>query len=113
MVPNLFKLFRDFQKFQGEIKKVQDELIKEEVVGSSGAGMVEVTVNGKLEVVDVKIEKRLLEGKNIKMLQDLIIAAVNDALRKAQDKVKEKFAQVAGDLNFPQLGIPDILNQSQ
>jgi hypothetical protein len=112
MVPNLLKLFKDFQKLQGEIKKIQEELIKEEITGSSGAGMVEVTVNGKLEVVDVKIEKRLLEGRDIQMLQDLIVAAVNDALRRAQERVREKFTEIAGGLSLPELGIPDILNQN-
>lgn len=112
MVPNLLKLFKDFQKLQGEIKKIQEELIKEEVTGSSGAGMVEVTVNGKLEVVDVKIEKRLLEGRDIQMLQDLIVAAVNDALRRAQERVREKFTEIAGGSGLPELGIPDILNQN-
>jgi len=112
MVPNLFKLFKDFQKLQGEIKKIQEELVKEEVTGSSGAGMVEVTVNGKLEVVDVKIEKRLLEGRDMQMLQDLIVAAVNDALRKAQERVREKFTEIAGGLSLPEPGVPDILNQN-
>ena len=112
MVPNLFKLFKDFQKLQGEIKKIQDTLAKEEVRGSSGAGMVEVTVNGKLEAVDMRIEKKLLEGKNLQMLQDLIVAAINDAMRKAQEKMKEKIGEVSGELGLPGLNIPDMLNSA-
>lgn len=100
MIPNLFKLFKDFQKLQGEMKKIQDDLEKEEVTGSSGAGMVEVTLNGKLEAVDVKIEKTLLENKNLQMLQDLLIAAINDAIKKTQERIKEKMGEVAGELNL-------------
>jgi len=61
MIPGLIKLFKNFQKLQGEIKKIQEDLVKEEVIGSSGAGMVEATVNGKLEVVDIKIDKKKLK----------------------------------------------------
>ena len=112
MVPNLFKMLKDFQKLQGEIKKIQDTLAKEEVRGSSGAGMVEVTVNGKLEAVDMRIEKKLLEGKNLQMLQDLIVAAINDAMRKAQEKMKEKIGEVSAELGLPGLNIPDMLNSA-
>lgn len=112
MFPNLFKLFRDFQKFQGEMKRIQDELAKEEIVGSSGAGMVEVTLNGKLEAIDVKIEKKLLEGKNLQMLQDLIVAAINDAIKKAKEKAKEKIGEIAGELDLSGFNIPGIFNNA-
>jgi len=113
MIPNLFKFLKDLQKFQGEMKKIQEELACEKVTGSSGAGMVEVVINGKLEVVDIKIEKKLLEGKNIQMLEDLIVAAVNDAIKKIQEKIGEKFGEITGGLGLPQLDIPGIFNQNQ
>ena len=110
MIPNLFKLFKDFQKFQGEIKKIQDELAKEKVTGSSGAGMVEVTVNGKLETIDIKIEKELLQDKNLQILQDLIVAAINDAIKKAQGMMKEKVGEITGELGLSGLNVPGMLN---
>ncbi|MBE0479027.1 YbaB/EbfC family nucleoid-associated protein [Candidatus Aerophobetes bacterium] len=110
MIPNVFKLFKDFQRFQGEMKKIQEELAKEEVVGSSGAGMVEVTLNGKLEAVDVKIEKTLLRSKDGQMLQALIVAAINDAIKKAQEKMNEKMGEVMGELNLSGLNIPGLPN---
>ncbi|HDZ49766.1 MAG TPA: YbaB/EbfC family nucleoid-associated protein, partial [Candidatus Aerophobetes bacterium] len=86
---DMAKLLRQFQKMQGDMKKIQKEVAKEEVTGSSGGGMVEVTINGKLEVVDIKIEKKLMEEKDKEMLEDLILAAVNKALLKAQQLAKE------------------------
>ncbi len=112
MIPNFFKLFKDFQKLQGKIKEVQEELVREEVTGSSGAGMVEVTVNGRLEVVDIKIEKSLLEEKNIGLIQDLLISAVNDALKKAQEMIREKLREAAGGLDLSDLSIPGMLDQN-
>lgn len=108
MFPNLFKLFKDFQKFQAEVKRIEEELAKEEVTGSSGGGMVEVTLNGRLEAVDIRIEEGLLETKNLKMLQDLILAAFNNAMGKAQEKFKEKIGKITGGLGFPGINsIPD------
>lgn len=113
MIPNLFKLLKDFQKFQGEMKKLQEDLASEEVTGSSGAGMVEVVINGKLEVIDVRIERKLLEGKDVQMLQDLIVAAVNDAIKKIQERIGKKFGELTGSLDLPQFDIPGIFNQNQ
>jgi len=112
MIPNLFRLFKDFQKLQGEMKKIQEELEKEEITGSSGAGMVEVTLNGKLEAVDVKIEESVLDQKNLQMLQDLLVAAINDAIKKAQQRVKEKMGQIVGDLDISELSIPGISDET-
>lgn len=113
MIPNFLKFFKDLQKFQGEMKKIQEELASEKVTGTSGAGMIEVVMSGKLEVIDIKIEKKLLERKNIQMLQDLIVAAVNDAIKKAQGKIGEKFGEVTGGLGLSQFDIPGMFNQNQ
>lgn len=108
MIPNLFKLFKDFQKIQGEMEKIQGELEGEEVTGSSGAGMVEVTLNGKLEAIDVRVEESILKNKNLQMLQDLLVAAINDAIKKAQAKMKERMGEIAGGLDLSGLNIPGI-----
>ena len=108
MIPDVSKFLRQFQKIQGEMKKVQEELAKEEVTGSSGGGMVEVTINGKFEVVDVRIEKKLLKGDDAEMLEDLILAAVNSAMSKVQELIKERLGQITGGLQLPGMGIPGL-----
>ncbi len=108
MIPDVMKLLRQFQKIQGEMKKVQEEIAKEEVTGSSGGGMVEVTINGKFEVVDIRIEKKLLKGDDAEMLEDLILAAVNSAMSKVQELIKERLGQITGGLQLPGMGIPGL-----
>lgn len=108
MIPDVMKLLRQFQKIQGEVKKIQEEIAKEEVTGSSGGGMVEVTINGKFEVVDVRIEKKLLKGDDAEMLEDLILAAVNSAMSKVQELIKERLGQITGGLQLPGMGIPGL-----
>jgi len=109
MIMDMAKLLRQFQKMQGDIKKIQKEIAKEKVTGSSGGGMVEVTINGKLEVVDIKIEKKLMEEKDVEMLEDLVLAAVNKALLKAQQLAKERMGRLTGGLNIPGMDIPGML----
>lgn len=109
MIMDMAKLLRQFQKMQGDMKKIQKEIAKEKVTGSSGGGMVEVTISGKLEVVDIKIEKKLTEEKDVEMLEDLILAAVNEALLKAQQLTKERMGRLAGGLNVPGMDIPGML----
>lgn len=109
MIMDMAKLLTQFQKMQGDMKKIQKEIAKEKVTGSSGGGMVEVTINGKLEVVDIKIEKKLLEEKDKEMLEDLVLAAVNKALGKAQQLTKERMGRLAGGLNIPGIDIPGML----
>jgi len=108
MIPDVMKLLRQFQKIQGEMKKIQEEIAKEEVTGSSGGGMVEVTINGKFEVVDVRIEKKLLKGDDAEMLEDLILGAVNSAMSKVQELIKERLGQITGGLQLPGMGIPGL-----
>ncbi|MEA1964349.1 MAG: YbaB/EbfC family nucleoid-associated protein [Candidatus Aerophobetes bacterium] len=106
----MFKLLKQFQKMQGEMKKVQGEMAKEKVIGSSGAGMVEVTINGKFELIDVHIEKRLLEGKDAEMLEDLMVSAVNNGISKVRELIKQKMAQFTGGLNISEMGIPELFS---
>jgi DNA-binding YbaB/EbfC family protein len=108
MIPDVMKLLRQFQKLQGEMKKIQEEIAKEEVTGSSGGGMVEIAINGKFEVVDVRIEKKLLKGDDAQMLEDLILAAVNSAMSKVQELIKERLGQITGGLQLPGMGIPGL-----
>ena len=108
MIMDMAKLLKQFQKLQGDFKRIQKEIAKEKVTGSSGGGMVEVTINGKLEVVDIKIDRKLLAEKDMEMLEDLILAAVNTAITKAQQLVKEKMGELAGGLNISGMEIPGM-----
>ena len=109
MIMDMAKLLRQFQKMQRDMKKIQKEISKEKVTGSSGAGMIEVTMSGKLEVIGMKIEKKLVEEKDVEMLEDLILAAVNKALLKAQQLAKERMGGLAGGMNVPGMDIPGML----
>ena len=92
------------QKLQDEMGKIQEESRKKTVTASSGGGMVSVTANGAFEVLSLNIEKDVVDPDDIEMLQDLIIAAVNEALRRAQDMVSEDMGKVTGGLQIPGLG---------
>jgi len=93
---------------QEKMEKVQEELEQRTVEGSAGGGMVTVLVNGKLEVVDLKIDPQVINPEDVSMLEDLIIAAVNDALRRAQEIMAEELSKLAGGLNIPGLKLPGL-----
>jgi DNA-binding YbaB/EbfC family protein len=94
------------QELQQKIKKMQEELIHKEAVGSSGGDMVKVTVNGKHEVLDINISKEVVNSEDIEMLEDLVVAAVNDAMHKMDEIIKLEMAKVTGGLNIPGLEVP-------
>ncbi len=97
-------MMRQAKKMQQEMGKIQEEAKKKTVEASVGGGMVTVIANGGMEIVSVKIEKDVVNPEDIEMLQDLIVAAVNEALRRAQQMVNEEIGKVAGGLNIPGLG---------
>ncbi len=91
------------QKIQAQIAKVQEELAQKTIEASAGGGMIIVVVNGKQEIVSIKIEPEVIDAKDIEMLQDLVIAAVNEALRKSQEMVSEEMRKITGGLQIPGL----------
>ena len=91
------------QKIQSQIAKVQEELAQKTIEASAGGGMITVVVSGKQEVVSIKIEPEVVDPKDVEMLQDLVVAAVNEALRKAQEMVAEEMSKVTGGLQIPGL----------
>jgi len=93
---------------QEKMEKVEEELEQRTVEGSAGGGMVMVLVNGKLEIVDLKIDPQVVNPEDVSMLEDLIIAAVNDALRRAQEIMAEELSKMAGGLNIPGLKLPGL-----
>jgi DNA-binding YbaB/EbfC family protein len=88
---------------QEKMAKIQQDLAKKSITGSAGGGMVSVTVNGQGDVLSVLVEKTVVDPQEIDMLQDLIVAATNDALRKAKELSKRELAQLTGGLNLPGL----------
>lgn len=97
-------LMKQAQKMQQEMGKVQEESKKKTVEASAGGGMVVAVANGALEIVSLKIEKDVVNPDDIEMLQDLIAAAVNEALRRAQQMVSEDMGKLTGGMNIPGLG---------
>ncbi|MEJ5299585.1 MAG: YbaB/EbfC family nucleoid-associated protein [Thermodesulforhabdaceae bacterium] len=93
---------------QEKMAKVQEELEQRTVEGSAGGGMVTVVVNGKLEVIDLKIDPQVVNPEDVSMLEDLIIAAVNEALRRAQEIMAEELSKLAGGLNISGLKLPGL-----
>ncbi len=88
---------------QAKIAKMQEELKEKTVEASSGGGMVKVVCDGQQNIVSIEIEPELLEEKDVEMLQDLILAAVNDALRRSREIAEEEMGKITGGLNFPGL----------
>ncbi len=99
----LGQMMKQAQKMQAQILKIQEEMAERSVEASSGGGMVTVTANGKQEVLSIRIEPEVVDPDDIDMLQDLVAAAVNEALKKAQEMVSEEMAKVTGGLQLPGL----------
>ena len=91
------------QELQERLAKVQEAAAARTVDASAGGGMVTATVNGRLEVVRLHIEPAVLEGGDVQMLEDLIIAAVNQAIRAAQQQMAEEMSKLTGGLKIPGL----------
>jgi DNA-binding YbaB/EbfC family protein len=100
---NLGNIMKQAQKMQAQIAKVQEELADKTVEASAGGGMVTVVVNGKQEVLSIKIEPEVIDAQDKEMLQDLVVAAVNEGLRKSQEMVAEEMKKITGGLQIPGL----------
>lgn len=94
-------IIRQAQQLQAKILKVQEEMANRTAEASAGGGMVTVVANGKQEIVSLKVEKEVVNPEDLEMLQDLIVAAVNAALKKAQEMVAEEMKKLTGGLYIP------------
>jgi hypothetical protein len=97
-------LMRQAQKMQEEMMKAQEEAKKKTVEATAGGGMVTVVANGAGQIVSIKIEKDVVDPEDIDMLQDLILAASNEALRRAQELVSDEMSKLTGGLQIPGMG---------
>src|SRR5215831_14698858 len=93
-------LMKQAQQMQQKMMKLQEEIAKKELDASAGGGMVTVTVNGKKEVLRIKIEPQVVDPNDVEMLQDLIIAGVNEALRRADEMMTEEVSKLTGGLKI-------------
>ena len=100
-IPSMGNLMRQAQQLQTKMAKLQEELGEKTVEASSGGGMVSVVVNGRQEVLSIKIDREVINPDDADMLQDLIMAAVNDGITKAKSMVNEEMSSITGGLNLP------------
>jgi len=98
---NLGQLMKQAQEMQAKMAEMQESLTEIEVSGSSGGGMVQVTLNGKSEMRSVKIDPSLAGPDEVEVLEDLIVAAFNDAKAKVEARVQEEMAKLTGGLELP------------
>jgi nucleoid-associated protein EbfC len=96
-------MMKQAQKLQAKMVKLQEELAEKTVETSAGGGMVKVIANGKQQIVSIKIEKEVVDPEDVEMLQDLVLAAVNDALAKSQEMVSGEMSKLTGGLKIPGL----------
>lgn len=103
MMGGMQNLIKQAQSMQNKIMKVQEELDSYKVKGSAGGGMVTATVNGKQELVEININREVVNPDDVEMLQDLIIAAVKEAQKKASEHAQREMEKVTGGLPIPGL----------
>ena len=102
---NIQQMMKQAQKMQKKMEEIQEEAAKETVEASAGGGMVTVKVNGRQELISINIEEDVVSSDDIEMLQDLVVAAVNEGIKKSKDMVEQKMSAITGGLglNLPGL----------
>jgi DNA-binding YbaB/EbfC family protein len=100
---NMSQMMKQAKKMQEEMAKTQAEMQAKIFEGSAGGGAVLASVTGKQQLVEIQIKPEVVDPEDVEMLQDLIIAAVNDAVKQSQDTVSAEMAKITGGLNIPGL----------
>ncbi|MFP4017288.1 MAG: YbaB/EbfC family nucleoid-associated protein [Halanaerobiales bacterium] len=98
---NMNKLMKQAQQMQAKMAKMQEELEEKTVEATAGGGVVKVVVNGKQELLDIQIDPDAVDPEDVEMLEDLILAAVNEGMRKVQDMVNSEMGKLTGGMNIP------------
>ena len=98
---NMGKMMKQMQKLQKDMAKLQEELAEREVEATAGGGAVTVVANGGNEIVDIQINPEVIDPEDAEMLEDLVLAAVNEALKKAQELVTQEMGKLTGGMNLP------------
>lgn len=100
---NMGNMMKQAQKLQSKMLRIQEELAEKTVESTAGGGMISVVANGRQQILSIKIDKEVVDPDDVEMLQDLILAAVNDALNKAQEMVAGEMSKLTGGFNLPGL----------
>ena len=98
---NLGQMLKQAQELQAKMTEMQEKLADVEVIGASGGGMVQVTLNGKAEARRVKIDPALMDPADTEVLEDLLVAALNDAKAKVEAELREKMSELTGGITLP------------
>ncbi len=98
-------LMKEAQKLQAQMEAIQAEAAKKKVEATAGGGMVTVEVNGKQEIVSIKIEREVINADDAQMLEDLVMAACNEALRKSREMMQAELGKLSAGLKIPGLGM--------
>jgi DNA-binding YbaB/EbfC family protein len=98
-------MMKEAQKLQAQMAALQEEVGKRKVEATAGGGMVTVEANGKQELVSIKIDPEVISKDDAQMLEDLVLAACNEALRKSRELVQQELGKLTGGLNIPGLGM--------
>ena len=107
--PDFGAILKQAQQMQADMAKAQEELKNESVEATVGGGMVSVKMSGDLELQEIKIDPEAVDPEDVEMLQDMVLAAVNEALRAAQELASSKLGGIAGDLGgLGGLGLPGL-----
>jgi len=100
---NMNNMLKQVQKMQKQMEEMQGELEQREVEASAGGGAVNVKVTGKKQVVELKIDPEVVDKDDVEMLEDMIVAAINEAFRKADEMMESEMKKVTGGVNIPGL----------
>ena len=98
---NLGDLMKKAQEMQGQMQRLQEELAQKQITADAGGGMVQATVNGRQELVSIKIDKSKIDVNDIELLEDVITAAVRAAQSRAAENMKQEMQKTVGDLGLP------------
>ena len=103
MSKGLGNIMKQAQMMQQKMARMQEELAARQVEASAGGGMVTAVVNGKQQLLSLHIEKSVVDPEDVEMLQDLVVAAVNEAIKQSQDMMQQEMAKITGGMNIPGL----------
>ncbi|MDX9709509.1 MAG: YbaB/EbfC family nucleoid-associated protein [Trichloromonas sp.] len=103
MSKGLGNIMKQAQLMQQKMTRLQEELGERQVEATAGGGMVQAVVNGKQQLLSLKIEKSVVDPEDVEMLQDLVLAAVNEAIKKSQDMMQAEMGKITGGMNIPGL----------
>ncbi|MDD2202664.1 MAG: YbaB/EbfC family nucleoid-associated protein [Firmicutes bacterium] len=100
---NMKKMMKQVQKMQADMERVQKELGEERIEATAGGGVVKAVVNGHQEMLEIHIDPATVDPDDVEMLEDLVVAACNEALRKARELAEQRLAKVTGNVSIPGL----------